>query len=154
MFEDKQGQELVRMQAEKDLHKLVKNDEQVKIGNDRTKQVGRDDSHTVGRNRTKMVGNDEREGTGNNRSVVVGSTGATQAGSVASNMVGEMHSLMISPKGEAGPASATSTVHKPDWIQSSTGGKATITIDGAKITLEADEIVIKAKNDCKIYGNK
>ena len=31
MFEDKKGQELVRMQAEKDLNKLVKHDEQVTI---------------------------------------------------------------------------------------------------------------------------
>ncbi len=31
MFEDAAGQELVRMQAEKDLHKLVKNDENVII---------------------------------------------------------------------------------------------------------------------------
>ena len=32
-----------------DLHKLVKNDENVKIGRDRTKSVGQDDKHDVGR---------------------------------------------------------------------------------------------------------
>ncbi len=35
MFEDKAGDELLRMQAEKNLNKLVKNDEQRNIGNDR-----------------------------------------------------------------------------------------------------------------------
>ena len=154
MFEDKAGQELLRMQAEKDLHKLVKNDEQVKIGNDRTKQVGRDDAHTVGRNRTKHVGNDEREVTGNNRSVVVGSNRATQIGSIDSTIVGAIHSVMVSPPGEQAVADATSTVHKPDWIQSSTGDKASITIDGAKIIIKAEEIEIIATKDCKITGNK
>jgi type VI secretion system secreted protein VgrG len=154
MFEDKQGEELLRMQAEKDLNKLVKNDEQVKIGNDRTKQVGRDDAHTVGRNRTKHIGNDEREVIGNNRSVVIGSNRATQVGSIDSTIVGAIHSIMISPPGEQAAADATSTVHKPDWIQSSTGDKASITIDGAKIIIKAEEIEITSTKDCKITGNK
>jgi type VI secretion system secreted protein VgrG len=139
MFEDKAGEELVRMQAQKDMHRLVKND----------------DSHTVGRNHTKMVGNDEREVTGNNRSVVVGSNRATQVGSVDSTMVGQMHSVMISPPGEAGPAAASAqTTHKPDWIQSSTSGGASITIDGSSIIIKADTIEIRAAKDNKIYGDK
>src|SRR4029079_1546026 len=48
MFADAGGKELIRMQSEKDLHKLVKNDEEVKIANDRPKSVGRDDDLTVG----------------------------------------------------------------------------------------------------------
>ena len=139
MFEDKAGEELVRMQAQKDMHHLVKNDH----------------AHTVGRNHTKMVGNDEREVTGNNRSVVVGSNRATQVGSVDSTMVGSMHSVMISPPGEQGrPRPRRATVHKPDWIQSSTSGRASITIDGSSIIIKADTIEIRATNDNKIYGNK
>jgi type VI secretion system secreted protein VgrG len=67
MFEDAAGRELVRMQAERDLHKLVKNDENVTIGNNRTKLVKNDDAFTVGNNRVKVVQNDEDVTIGNNR---------------------------------------------------------------------------------------
>ncbi|MBK8257057.1 MAG: type VI secretion system tip protein VgrG [Polyangiaceae bacterium] len=59
MFEDRKGKELLRMQAEKDLDKLVKNDERVKIGHDRQKRVEHDDALSVGNDRTREVGHDE-----------------------------------------------------------------------------------------------
>ena len=59
MFEDAAGRELVRMQAERDLHKLVKNDEAITIGHDRTETVGYDESITVVHDRTRLVKNDE-----------------------------------------------------------------------------------------------
>jgi type VI secretion system secreted protein VgrG len=71
MFEDAAGLELVRMQAEKDLHKLVKNDEDVTIGHDRAKLVKNDDALTVGNDRTKLVKNDENVTIGNNRTRLV-----------------------------------------------------------------------------------
>ena len=72
MFEDAAGKELVRMQAEKDLHKLVKHDENVVIGNNRTKLVQVDDALTVGNSRTKVVQVDENVTIGNNRTKLVG----------------------------------------------------------------------------------
>jgi type VI secretion system secreted protein VgrG len=71
MFEDLAGNELVRMQAEKDLHKLVKNDEEVTIGHDRTKLVKNDDDLTVGHDRTRLVENDEEVTIGHDRTRVV-----------------------------------------------------------------------------------
>jgi type VI secretion system secreted protein VgrG len=71
MFEDAAGIELLRIQAEKDLHKLVKNDENVTIGHDREKLVKNDDRHTVGHNRTKLVQNDEDVTIGNDRTKLV-----------------------------------------------------------------------------------
>ena len=59
MFEDKAGQELVNMQAEKDLHKLVKNDEQMEIRHDRTKLVKNDEKSQVDNDRSRRVGHDE-----------------------------------------------------------------------------------------------
>jgi type VI secretion system secreted protein VgrG len=198
MFEDKAGGELVRVQAEKDLHKLVKNDEEVRIGRDRTKQVGHDDSHTVGNDRTHQVGNDETIGVGNdqsksvgndettsvgnnrsksvggnedstigqdlsklvggnerevtsgNRSGMVGGNRSTQVGGIDSLMVGDTHSLMISPAGEGG-GGATATVHKDGKIQSTTG-KATITVDGGKVIIEAEDIVLNATGSVTING--
>ncbi|MDI3287314.1 type VI secretion system tip protein TssI/VgrG [Polyangium sp. 15x6] len=72
MFEDAAGKELVRMQAEKDLKKLVKNDENVKIGRDREKKIGRDDSHDVARDRQRSVGRDENVSVGQDRTRSVG----------------------------------------------------------------------------------
>jgi type VI secretion system secreted protein VgrG len=67
MFEDAAGRELVRMQAEKDLKKLVKNDEDVIIGHDRTKLVKNDDKLTVDNDRTKVVKRDEDVTVGHDR---------------------------------------------------------------------------------------
>lgn len=59
MFEDAAGNELVRIQAEKDLDKLVKHDERVVIRNDRTKLVKHDDRLTVEHDRAKEIQHDE-----------------------------------------------------------------------------------------------
>lgn len=72
MFEDSKGKELVNMQAEKDLQKLVKHDESVNIGHDRSKSVGNDDSLTVGNDRTRVVGNNETVTIGANQTLTVG----------------------------------------------------------------------------------
>ena len=72
MFEDAAGRELVRMQAEKNLSKLVKNNESVNIGHNRSKSVGNDDSLNVGNNRSRMVGNNESVTVGLNQTVTVG----------------------------------------------------------------------------------
>lgn len=95
MFEDKKGQELVRMQAEKDLNKLVKHDEQVKIGNDRTKQVGHDDALTVGNDRTRMVGHDESVTIGNDRTRMVGNNESVTIGNSRSKSIGVNESLFV-----------------------------------------------------------
>jgi type VI secretion system secreted protein VgrG len=171
MFEDKKGQELFRMQAEKDLHKLVKNDEQVKIGRDRTKSVGRDCKQDVGRNRdvsigkdlTKRVAENEREMTGQNRSVVVGNNRSTQIGQICSTIVGQMVSVAISPPSEGGPPEKTTNhVIEADKYTIQTKSGASIVLEGNKITLNAERIEIKggakgilmeaAGNDCIIKG--
>ncbi|AKT40623.1 type VI secretion system Vgr family protein [Chondromyces crocatus] len=72
MFEDAPGRELVRMQAELDLTKLVKRDESVTLGRDRSKNVGRDDALTVGNDRTHTIGNDESIQVGNNQTILIG----------------------------------------------------------------------------------
>ncbi|WP_245678245.1 type VI secretion system Vgr family protein [Chondromyces crocatus] len=111
MFEDASGSELLRMQAERDLKKLVKNDESVTIGNDRTKEVGHDDllrvvndrsrqvgndeSITIGSNRSKTVGGDEDAQVGGNRSQVVGMNKSSQVGGHQDEQVGGNDSLSV-----------------------------------------------------------
>ncbi len=214
MFEDAAGRELVRMQAEKDLNKLVKHDEDVTIGNDRTKQIGRDDSHDVGRDRQRTVGRDEsvdvgqdrtrtvgrdekatigqdrateigrdyvqqvgqnkditigkdltknvaeneRETTGQNRTISVGQNRSSDIGLVDSISAGEKVYVEIKPpegegesssSGSSGGGSPTSTTMTDKKIVLTTGAGATITMDGAKVTIEADTIEFFAKKNIK-----
>lgn len=95
MFEDKKGQELFRMQAERDLDKLVKNDEFVRIGHDRTKQVGHDDALTVGNDRTRQVGHDETVSIGNDRTRLVGNNESVTIGNSRTKSVGVNESLFV-----------------------------------------------------------
>jgi type VI secretion system secreted protein VgrG len=95
MFEDAAGQELLRMQAEKDLHKLVKHDEAVVIGNDRTKQIGRDDTHDTGRNRKRSVGNDEAVDVGNDEARSVANDRTRSVGNDEAVSVGNDRSKTI-----------------------------------------------------------
>lgn len=95
MFEDKKGQELVRMQAEKDLTKLVKHDESVTIGNDRAKQVGHDDALTVGHDRSRQVVHDETVQIGNDRTRLVGNNESVTVGSNRTKVIGANESLWV-----------------------------------------------------------
>ncbi|WP_437538998.1 type VI secretion system tip protein TssI/VgrG [Sorangium sp. So ce726] len=95
MFEDKKGQELLRMQAEKDLDKLVKHDEAVRIGHDRTKQVGHDDMLVVGHDRARTVVHDESVSIGNDRTRLVGNNESVTIGNSRTKSVGVNESLFV-----------------------------------------------------------
>jgi type VI secretion system secreted protein VgrG len=148
MFEDAGGQELLRMQAEKDLHKLVKNNEDVTIGNNRTKSVKGNDVLSVIKNRTKTVLGNEVQSIALNKRVSVGINRATQVGSIDSTMVGGTHLVTISPPGEGlGDllASLTRTILTANRIEIATKGGAKIVLEDKKISLDADEITLTAK---------
>ena len=72
MFEDLKGKELVYIQAEKNLRKLVKNDETITVGHDRQKLVKNDEFETTDHDRTEITGNDRTEITQANRYTVIG----------------------------------------------------------------------------------
>ncbi|MFT3766442.1 MAG: type VI secretion system tip protein TssI/VgrG [Minicystis sp.] len=74
MFEDLEGKELVWVQAEKDLRKLVKNDETITVGHDRRKLVKNDEIETVGVTRTEVTNQDRTEITRKDRTTVIGGT--------------------------------------------------------------------------------
>jgi type VI secretion system secreted protein VgrG len=72
MFEDMKGQELVWQQAQKNMRKLVKNDEVMTIGNDRAKLVKRHETETTNGNRTEVTNQNRTEITDMNRTVKIG----------------------------------------------------------------------------------
>ena len=72
MFEDLAQKELVYVQAQKNLRKLVKNDETITIGHDRQKYVMHDETETTDHDRTEVTNHDRTEITDHDRTTVIG----------------------------------------------------------------------------------
>ena len=159
-FDDAAGSELLSMQAQKDMKKLVHNDDtavigndhHVTVGNDLNRRVNNDETATIGSNRTKIVGNNEREVTGNTRTVSVGVNRSTQVGSIDSTIVGGTHVVTISPPGEmlpgggGGGGGSTTTLMKDNMISLHTREEASIVLVGSTIRISAKNIVFHASN--------
>jgi len=129
MFEDKAGKELVYIQAQKDLNKLVKHNETERTGVNRSIIVGVNRNSTIGVNDSTLVG---------------------KKYSVAMVTPKELHIL----KGQEPEVTPTTTLMEmEDGKITLTTGKATIEIDGPDITLKADgDINLKAGGDVVIHG--
>ncbi|KYF57786.1 hypothetical protein BE04_39510 [Sorangium cellulosum] len=157
MFEDAQGKELLRMQAEKDLTKLVKNDESVTIGNDRTKSVGHDDTHTVGNDRSRVVGNNEAVTIGVNQTITVGSNHTTTVGGDQRVTVtgSQFNTVMGQPaqggfQGSHTDVTGNLKMTASDTAYVSAPNKITLECQGSSITLEPGKITIKAGGNAQI----
>jgi type VI secretion system secreted protein VgrG len=129
MFEDKAGKELVFMQAQRDLSKLVK----------------RNETERTGANRTIVVGA--------NRSSVIGAVDTTLVGAKYSLAMVTPKKLHIEQMGEPEVEPLTTMVEMIDNKITLTTGKATVVLDGATITLKADgDIKIGAGGEVIIHG--
>ena len=71
-LEDKAGEELYYLQAEKNLRKLVKHDETITVGHDRDKTVVANETDTTGVNRVEITAINRSQTIGASRSVVIG----------------------------------------------------------------------------------
>ncbi len=157
MFEDAKGKELVNMQAEKDLTKLVKHDETVTIGNDRTKTVGHDDTLTVGNNRTRMVGNNETVTIGVDQTITIGGNHTTTVSGDQKNTVtgSQFNTVKGEPKEGGFCGSHTDVTGDFKMTASKTAymsapNKITLECPGSSITLEPGKITIKAGDGAEI----
>jgi type VI secretion system secreted protein VgrG len=146
MFEDSGGQELVRMQAQKDHQVLVKNDEAHTVGGNRSRAVGGNEDVTIGQNRTKNVAQNEQHVIGMNHSVTVGVNRSTQVGSIDSTIVGDTHVIMISPPGENIVYGATSITSTNGMIELNTAQGATIKMDTASQNFDCYAMWVNATN--------
>ncbi len=70
-FEDKKGSELLAIQAEKDLSRLVKHDHDDEIGNDSKETVGHDRTTGVGNDSTLTIGHNQKETVDNDKTITV-----------------------------------------------------------------------------------
>lgn len=72
LFEDKRGDELFAIQAQKDHRRLVKRSETITVRRNRKKEVHANETDTTGVNRTEITGINRTETTGATRTEVIG----------------------------------------------------------------------------------
>ena len=134
-MEDKKGQELLYMQAEKDHGKLVKNDEVSLIGNDRTKIVEHDEMSSIKNDRVKVVQHDERVSVQNDRTALVGNdehlaVGRDRVAQIAKNetlAVGANHATQVAKNASLSVGESRSAhIGKSD--QTSVGESQSVTV--------------------------
>jgi type VI secretion system secreted protein VgrG len=131
-MEDKQGQEELWLQAEKDMRTEVENDE--------LHTVGHDEQHKVGHNRIVSVKNDHTKATGHNESIGVG------GGFLMS--VGE-----LLPDGACAPDGVYHLKVKNDIVIECGKASVTMTRDGL-IQLKGVQIVEEASEYYLMKGKK
>jgi type VI secretion system secreted protein VgrG len=91
MFEDLKGKELVWVQAQKNLRKLVKNDETITIGNNLQKLVKNDETETTGNDRVETTGASRTEITdGKSTTTIGGAEGKIVKGDERERTEGDM----------------------------------------------------------------
>jgi type VI secretion system secreted protein VgrG len=149
-FEDQKGSELVAMQAEKDLTRLVKNDEADTVGHDRSRAVANDETIDIGNDRVVTVGNEHKETIGKDETLevggqrerIVGKDERIKVGGEQEVQVDKDRTLII--KGTR--SITTNKDHKEaiDGDQELVVGKSFSQEVGKKITIEAgDQIILK-----------
>jgi type VI secretion system secreted protein VgrG len=161
MFEDKKGAELLNVQAERDLHTLVKRDEEAAVGRDRTTSVKNDEDLTVGNNRTMRVQMNEREIVGLNRSRVVGVNESVEVGGTQTVTVGGAQAVTVALAsaetvglGKELTIGTAYTVTAGQTIEI-TCGQAKIKLESSgKITLEGTELAFHSSGPVGVVGTK
>jgi type VI secretion system secreted protein VgrG len=160
-FEDKKGEELVYLQAEKDLTTLVKNDETRDVRHNRTTTITNDDvrtvkegvdTHTIEKGKqTITVADNDREITvaknqmvtiGENHTVSIGKDQTTDIGendttTVGSNLelsVGSNASITVGSNQETSVGSKRTETVGSD-AKDTIGGKYEIKVDGSAMTV-------------------
>jgi type VI secretion system secreted protein VgrG len=101
-FEDEKGKEYVRLQSERDFHRLVKNDAFDSVNNDCWADVGKNDSRKVGENYTLNIGKASTVSVGADTNVTLGADGAFDIAGQAGIQVGQALALKV---GEAATVS-------------------------------------------------
>jgi type VI secretion system secreted protein VgrG len=172
LFEDLAGAELVFMQAQRDLRKLVKNDEVITVGNDRQKLVKANEIEKVGANRSEVTGGDRLEITHKSRTTIIGTSRAelvggdaveriegelvrrvgddlhlTVRGSLRELVEKDAHRLVRGERQErvGGTYGLSAGSHQIACGSQAVGAGGTIHMKaGASIVLEAPDITIKA----------
>ena len=149
-FEDKKGEELLFIHAEKNQTIEVENDESHSVGNDRKKAITNNETSTIGKDRSETVGANEKITITKNRTESVGENEAVSVSKDQTLSVGENRTRTVS-KDESVTIGGKRTVQigKDEDIQISKNRKVDVGENdklevGKKLIIEAgDEIAIQ-----------
>ncbi len=162
MFDDKDGEELVDLRADRDMHTLVEHNDQQRVGNDRSIQVGNDHDERIGRNRSLRVGTDQQIEVGHDGSQTVNNDLTERVGANMSLSVGQVLSVAVGGN-LAARIGANSALTVSGASTTSVTGKAELTSgDTVKLTASnecrvevgAATIILKKSGDIEISGSK
>ncbi len=168
-FEDKKGQELLSVQAEKDRKVLVKhnNSETVRasesisiggsqsesIGGNRSLSVGKDESITIGMNRTDTVGCNETITIGAARTETVGAAEKVTIAATRTHIVGAVDTLAVGGA-RVHTVGAGEVIGIGGAQATAVGGAHSLIVVGAQITaLGATRTTTVAGNDSLSVGD-
>lgn len=153
ILDDRKGNELIRIHAQKDMSTTVENNDTISIGNDRSEvvannedvSIGGNRSETVGKTETINIGADRTESVGKNETVSVAANRSLTVGSDDAETVGKNRTLAIGANDEVtiGKERATS-VGKEDSL--SVGKKLVINV-GDEIVIKTGKASIQMKKD-------
>jgi len=139
-FEDKKGQELVYLRAEKDLTIAVENDEAHWVGHDREKTIDHDETTHVKHDRTETVDNDETITIHGNRTETVDKNETITIHQNRTETVDQNESITISlnrtetvGSNESITIAATRTETVGGAEAITIGGARTVTVGGAQV---------------------
>ncbi|UQA57877.1 type VI secretion system Vgr family protein [Polyangium aurulentum] len=148
-FEDQAGSEQLYVQAQRDYEKLVKANENVVVGGERSRKVGGSENIVVGGERSRKVGGSERVTIGDDQHIHVASHRNVVVGGDEQVRVTGTYAVNAGPPEAATPAG----LEIADRKITLTTGEATITLEGPNITLEAAaSILLGAAADITIRG--
>ena len=152
-FEDKQGEELVYIHAEKNAERMVENDDSdtvghdqtISIGNDRTESVGNDESISVGNDRSETVGNDESVSIGNLRLHNIGKDDTLDVGEAQTVTIGKGRTLEVTDT-QSTSVGQNYEVEVGEELLIDAGKKIAL-VAGEEISFTAGDASIKLKSD-------
>lgn len=183
-FEDKKGEELFYVHAEKDREKMVEHDERADIGNDQTvfvhhdqkltvdnnqtnlikgqrkDDVEKDEIRSVGGDRTRNVGGKETINIGKNQDLIVDANrtltiAENQESSVGKNLTVSVGSNHSEQVAKGYSLEAkTIAMEAADSITLETGSARIVMKKSGDITIEGKKISIKASGDIILKGSK
>ena len=140
-FEDKMGEEYIRLHAEKDLLELVKHDAHLEVGNDQfrmvarhlTEEIGQNVARTIGKNYTDTVAENSQTTVGKDVSVDIGGKHGVNVAADASYAAGASISV---ESGAGTDISIASNLHIKAGANVVIEAGATLTLKGAMINIE------------------
>lgn len=131
-FEDKHGQELISVQAQKDLSYVVNNNESSDIGTARSVRIGSSDELHVGKQRSATIGQTDTIQVGKDRSATIGMNDTIE--------VGMKHAISV------GPSTGSEMSAQGQSIVLSTGN--------ASIKLSKSDIFLNAEGEIHLHAGK